>query len=154
MLRTRSDQIANHSPQHFRRVLSRGTCRNVVSVSDPKEEASQQMSESFCAFLYHVPFRGCTRSKLFSWSSCCGSAITNTSSIHEDVASLSGLRICHCRELWWLWCRPAAAAPVRPQAWELPYAAGIALKNLKKKGQNCFHYQTKTVLAFFTLILS
>ena len=37
--------------------------------------------------------------------------------------------------LLWLWCRPAAAAPVRPLAWELPYAAGAPLKrqNIKIK---------------------
>ena len=28
----------------------------------------------------------------------------------------------------WLWCRPAAVAPIRPLAWELPYATGAALK--------------------------
>ena len=33
----------------------------------------------------------------------------------------------------WLWCRPAAAAPIRPQAWEPPYAVGVALKNTLKK---------------------
>ena len=35
--------------------------------------------------------------------------------------------------LLWLWCRPAAVAPFRPLAWELPYAtgAGAALKSLK-----------------------
>ena len=27
-----------------------------------------------------------------------------------------------------LWCRPEAAAPIRPLAWELPYAVGTALK--------------------------
>ena len=30
--------------------------------------------------------------------------------------------------LLWLWSRPAAAAPIRPLAWELPYAIGAALK--------------------------
>ena len=36
--------------------------------------------------------------------------------------------------LWlWLWCRPAAAAPIQPLAWELPYAAGTALKRQKEK---------------------
>ena len=30
--------------------------------------------------------------------------------------------------LLWLWCRPAAAAPIRPLVWEPPYAAGAALK--------------------------
>ena len=28
----------------------------------------------------------------------------------------------------WLWCRGAAAAPIGPLAWELPYALGVALK--------------------------
>ena len=31
-----------------------------------------------------------------------------------------------------LWCRPAATAPIRPLAWELPYAAGVALKGQNK----------------------
>ena len=35
--------------------------------------------------------------------------------------------------LLWLWQRPAAAAPNRPLAWELPYATGVALKDKKKK---------------------
>ena len=33
-----------------------------------------------------------------------------------------------------LWCRPAAvAALIEPLAWELPCAAGVALKKKKKK---------------------
>ena len=58
-------------------------------------------------------------------------------------ASLSGLMIRRCYELWWarrcgrhgldsallwLWHRPSAAAPIRPLAWEPPYAVGMALK--------------------------
>ena len=33
--------------------------------------------------------------------------------------------------LLWLWCRPAAVAPIQPLAWELPYAtpAAITIKN-------------------------
>ena len=30
--------------------------------------------------------------------------------------------------LLWLWCRPAATAPISPLAWELPYAASVAVK--------------------------
>ena len=30
--------------------------------------------------------------------------------------------------LLWLWRRLAAADPICPLAWELPYAAGVALK--------------------------
>ena len=30
--------------------------------------------------------------------------------------------------LLWLWCRLAAVAPIRPLAWELPYATSTVLK--------------------------
>ena len=37
-------------------------------------------------------------------------------------------------ELLWLWCRPAATAPLRgPLAWEPPYALRAALKKTEKK---------------------
>ena len=42
-------------------------------------------------------------------------------------------------ELLWLWHRPAAAAPIRPLAWEPPYAVGAALKKEKAKTQRCLH---------------
>ena len=35
--------------------------------------------------------------------------------------------------LLWLWCRPAAAALIRPLAWEPPHAVGVTLKRQKKK---------------------
>ena len=35
--------------------------------------------------------------------------------------------------LLWLWCRPAAVAPIRPLAWEAPYAVSVALKDKKTK---------------------
>ena len=34
--------------------------------------------------------------------------------------------------LLWLWCRPAAVAPIRSVAWEPPYAEGAALEKTKK----------------------
>ena len=34
--------------------------------------------------------------------------------------------------LLWLWHRPVAIAPIRPLAWEPPYAAGAALEKDKK----------------------
>ena len=37
--------------------------------------------------------------------------------------------------LLWLWCRPAAVAQIRPLAWELPYASGVALKSKNKNKQ-------------------
>ena len=36
-------------------------------------------------------------------------------------------------ELPWLWHRLAAAALIRPLAWEPPYATGVALPKKKKK---------------------
>ena len=39
----------------------------------------------------------------------------------------------------WLWCRPAATAPIWPLAWESPYAMGAALRIQKKKKKiKCF----------------
>ena len=35
--------------------------------------------------------------------------------------------------LLWLWCRPAAPAPIPPLGWEPPYASGVALEKEKKK---------------------
>ena len=37
------------------------------------------------------------------------------------------------QKLLWLWCRLVATAPIRPLSWELPCAAGAALKRKKKK---------------------
>ena len=37
--------------------------------------------------------------------------------------------------LLWLWHRLAAIVPIRPLAWELPYAMGAALKSQKKEGR-------------------
>ena len=53
--------------------------------------------------------------------------------------------------LLWLWRWPAAGAPVRPLAWELPYAAGVALKSKKAKRQNKNkNKQTKLSLLMYT----
>ena len=42
----------------------------------------------------------------------------------------------------WLWlCRLAAAAPIRPLAWEPPYAVGVALKRQEAKDKNKHHKQ-------------
>ena len=63
----------------------------------------------------------------------------------QSLASLNGSRIRHCRELWcrsqtWLdlallllWCRLAAAIPIQPLAWELPYAMSTVIKSKKEK---------------------
>ena len=40
--------------------------------------------------------------------------------------------------LLWLWHRLAAAAPIQPLAWELPYAIGVDLKKQNKSQMgNC-----------------
>ena len=39
--------------------------------------------------------------------------------------------------LLWLWWRLAAVAPIRPLAWEPPYAAGAALKRQKTEKKIC-----------------
>ena len=52
---------------------------------------------------------------------------------------------CRCGSdptLLWLWRRPEAAAPMRPLAWEPPYATGAALekaKRPKKKKKKIIH---------------
>ena len=63
----------------------------------------------------------------------------------RSLTLLSGLRICCCCDLWcrsqmgldpellWLWCRPAAVAPIWPLAWEAPYVTGATLKWQKRK---------------------
>ena len=76
------------------------------------------------------------------------SVLRTRHSVHDVVGLvpglLSGLRIWRCHKLWhrrcsldpellWLWCRPAAAAPIQALAWELPYAAGAAVKKINKK---------------------
>ena len=37
-----------------------------------------------------------------------------------------GCRLSSDLVLLWLWHRPVAVAPIRPRAWELPYATGVA----------------------------
>ena len=66
-------------------------------------------------------------------SSLRGSAVTNPT-IQEDTSSIPGLsRWVKDPASLWLWCKPATAIPIQPQAWELPYAPGVALKSGGKK---------------------
>ena len=46
-----------------------------------------------------------------------------------------GRRRCSNLVLLWLWRRPAAAALIRPLAWEPPYAVGEALEKRQKKNK-------------------
>ena len=67
-------------------------------------------------------------------------------------------------KLLWLWHRPAAAAPIQPLAWELPYVAGMALKRkkiilcqikvlrIKYETQNCIRTHKITLLGFYFIL--
>ena len=67
--------------------------------------------------------------------------------------------------LLWLWCRPAAAAPTGPLAWELSYATGMGIKSKKRKEKkSCSQYsliillmaitcEVKTSLLFLVLVM-
>jgi len=64
----------------------------------------------------------------------CGSAETNVTSNYEVAGSIPGLaQWVKDLTLLWMWRRPAAVAPIRPLAWEPPYAVDTALKSKKKK---------------------
>ena len=82
----------------------------------------------------------------------------------RSLASLSGLRIWHCHELWcwsqtWLgsgiavaWHRPLAIAPITPLAWEPPYAAGATLeKEKRQKKKIVFVCSTCVHMCLFSL---
>ena len=67
-------------------------------------------------------------------SSHCSSVVRNPTCIHEVASSIPGpTHSVKDLALLWLWHRLAAVALIRPLAWELPYAAHMALKKKKKK---------------------
>ena len=76
--------------------------------------------------------------------------VKNLTSIHEDMGLIPGLTWwvsdlalpqscgvgCRCGSdpvLLWLWSRLAAEALIRPLAWDLPFATGVALKIKKER---------------------
>ena len=55
----------------------------------------------------------------------------------------------------WLWCRPAAIAPIGPLAWEPPYATGVAQEMAKRQQQQKkdeFRVEPVCVLAKNTIL--
>ena len=54
--------------------------------------------------------------------------------------------------LLWLWHRPVATAPIRPLAWEVPYATGTALERTERQKKK--KYTVKfTINHYFELFL-
>ena len=60
--------------------------------------------------------------------------LMNRTKILEDTGLIPGLaQWVKDSALLWLWCRPAATAPIRLPAWEPTCAAGAAIEKSKKK---------------------
>ena len=49
--------------------------------------------------------------------------------------------------LLWLWRRLAATAPLKPLAWEPPYAAEVAMKRQKTKNKNKLVFRNEHILS-------
>ena len=86
----------------------------------------------YCCFLLSQPYSWTCISRLNIriWSSHKGIAKRNPTRNHEIVGLISGLtQSVKNLAVPWLWCRPAAVAPIWPLAREHPYVASVALKS-------------------------
>ena len=78
--------------------------------------------------------------------------LTNPARIPEDAGLIPGLtQWIEDPALLWLWCRPAAVAPVRPLAREPPYAVDAALEKTKKEREKRNTHGEPQNLTFPTL---
>ena len=60
--------------------------------------------------------------------------LTNPTRSHEVVGLIPALaQWVNDPALLWLWHRPEATGPIRPLAWEPPYAAGAGLEKAKRE---------------------
>ena len=57
-------------------------------------------------------------------------------------------------ELLWLWRRPVDTAPIRPLAWEPPYAVNATLKRKKKKKKTDDKSSCQSTLSYCYAILA
>ena len=77
-----------------------------------------------------------TKIQKTDYTKCCPGCGATRSSIHCQSVIKGYNYFGKHPVLPWLWCRPAAAAPIQPLAWEPPYAVGAALKRQNKKNKN------------------
>ena len=69
--------------------------------------------------------------------------LSNPTRNHEVAGSIPGIAVSYGvgrrhgsdPALLWLWCRPAATAPIQSLAWEPPYATGAALEKAERQNE-------------------